>query len=388
MPCLVNQIMHRIAGIRIVKDEGSGLNDEINEMLKPEKSLLDNDFQAYLLNLKQPKRRLEDNKEKKLAAVSSCIFDIISGIIFALIAHYYISFDDLAILFTKWRDSTHGFLNELLDWLVGAPAGLKLNHELTIFLGKFFLYHVYIWIGYLLIMEPYYVLIIKIILYSSCFGLSTMLSLASDALSFLTFHTYCFYVYAAKIYKLQLQGLISLARLLRGKKWNPLRNRVDSIPFDANQLAFGTILFTIFLFLLPTTGIYYLVFTLLRLPILVLKAVIYYVTGILNSIPIYAVVQRVLSSSQPVDGVSMRLLYGKQESYNKTESRVNKDCSTAKLCLADGVVVRMLFTKESIQAILKRKTNFGLKNFFSLPTLLKSLIFGDVVNSLYSLKEE
>ena len=217
MPCLVNQIMHKISGIRMVKDEGSDLNDEINEMLKLDKSLLDNEFQEILLNLKRPKRRLEENDKKRFAAVSSCIFDIIAGIIFALIAHYYISFDDLAILFTKWRDATHGFLNELLDWLVGAPAGLKLNHELTIFLGKFFLYHVYIWIGYLLIMEPYYVLITKIILYSSSFGLSIMLSLASDALSFLTFHTFCFYVYAAKIYKLQLQGLISLARLLRGE---------------------------------------------------------------------------------------------------------------------------------------------------------------------------
>ena len=88
------------------------------------------------------------------------------------------------------------------------------------------------------------------------------------------------------------------------------------------------------------------------------------------------------------DGVSIRLLYGKPESYNKIESRVNKGCSTAKLCLADGVMVRMLFTKESIQAILKRKANFGLENFLSLTTLLKSLIFGDVVNSLYALKEE
>lgn len=35
----------------------------------------------------------------------------------------------------------------LIDWLMGVPAGLKLNYRLTIFLGKFFTYHVWLWAG-------------------------------------------------------------------------------------------------------------------------------------------------------------------------------------------------------------------------------------------------
>ena len=54
----------------------------------------------------------------------------------------------------------------------------------------------------------------------------------------------------------------SLWRLFRGKKWNVLRQRVDSAAYDADQLFVGTLLFTVLLFLLPTTGLYYVVFTL------------------------------------------------------------------------------------------------------------------------------
>ena len=38
-------------------------------------------------------------------------------------------------------------LQRLLHWLMGNPAGLKLNSALAHFLGHFFLYHVYLWIG-------------------------------------------------------------------------------------------------------------------------------------------------------------------------------------------------------------------------------------------------
>lgn len=68
-----------------------------------------------------------------------------------------------------------------------------------------------------------------------------------------------------RLYRLQVYVLSSLWRLFRGKKWNVLRHRVDSASFDVDQLFVGTLLFTIFLFLLPTTGLYYIVFTLVNL---------------------------------------------------------------------------------------------------------------------------
>ena len=40
-----------------------------------------------------------------------------------------------------------GELKKLLDWMMGVPAGLKLNSQLDQFLGNFFLYHIYLWTG-------------------------------------------------------------------------------------------------------------------------------------------------------------------------------------------------------------------------------------------------
>ena len=64
-----------------------------------------------------------------------------------------------------------------------------------------------------------------------------------------------------RLYSLQVYALASLWRLFRGKKWNVLRQRVDSASYDVDQLFIGTLLFTILLFLLPTTALYYVVFT-------------------------------------------------------------------------------------------------------------------------------
>uniref|UniRef100_A0A915IMD6 Uncharacterized protein n=1 Tax=Romanomermis culicivorax TaxID=13658 RepID=A0A915IMD6_ROMCU len=58
---------------------------------------------------------------------------------------------------------------------------------------------------------------------------------------------------------------MSLWRLFRGKKFNPLRNRVDSAEYESQQLLFGTLVFTIFVFLMPTVLTYYCVFAYLRI---------------------------------------------------------------------------------------------------------------------------
>lgn len=38
-------------------------------------------------------------------------------------------------------------LEDLLQWLMGAPAGLKMNRALDQVLGRFFLYHIHLWIS-------------------------------------------------------------------------------------------------------------------------------------------------------------------------------------------------------------------------------------------------
>lgn len=199
-------------------------------------------------------------------------------------------------------------LDELLQWLMGAPAGLKMNRALDQVLGRFFLYHIHLWISYIHLMSPFIEGILWYGGLSACLGLTFALSLLSDMVALLTFHIYCFYVYGARLYCLKIYGLSSLWRLFRGKKWNVLRQRVDSCSYDLDQLFIGTLLFTILLFLLPTTALYYLVFTLLRLVVVLFQGVLHLSVDFINSFPLFAVGLRICRSYRLAEGVKFRVL--------------------------------------------------------------------------------
>lgn len=199
-------------------------------------------------------------------------------------------------------------LEELLQWLMGAPAGLKMNRALDQVLGRFFLYHIHLWISYVRLVAPFLGGVLWYGGLSACLGLSFALSLLSDMVALFTFHIYCFYVYGARLYCLKVYGLSSLWRLFRGKKWNVLRQRVDSCCYDLDQLFIGTLLFTVLLFLLPTTALYYLVFTLLRLLVVFLQGALHLAVDLINSFPLFAVGLRVFRPYRLAEGVKFRVL--------------------------------------------------------------------------------
>uniref|UniRef100_A0A8C6XJ88 Phosphatidylinositol glycan anchor biosynthesis class Q n=1 Tax=Naja naja TaxID=35670 RepID=A0A8C6XJ88_NAJNA len=199
-------------------------------------------------------------------------------------------------------------LQNLLQWLMGVPAGLKMNRALDQVLGRFFLYHIHLWLSYIHLMSPFIEKILWYVGLSACLGLTVALSILSDIIALLTFHIYCFYVYGARLYCFKIYGLSSLWRLFRGKKWNVLRQRVDSCSYDLDQLFIGTLLFTILLFLLPTTALYYLVFTLLRLLVVLVQGLIHLLVDLINSLPLYAIVLRLCRGYRLASGVKFRVL--------------------------------------------------------------------------------
>ncbi|KAG7273100.1 hypothetical protein CRUP_024830 [Coryphaenoides rupestris] len=150
-------------------------------------------------------------------------------------------------------------------------------------------------LGYLHLLSPFLEVILWYGGLSAALGLTFALSLLSDMLALLTFHIYCFYVYGARLYCMKLYGLCSLWRLFRGRKWNVLRQRVDSCCYDLDQLFIGTLLFTILLFLLPTTALYYLVFTMLRLMVVLLQGVLHLSVDLINSFPLFAIGLRIFT---------------------------------------------------------------------------------------------
>ena len=149
--------------------------------------------------------------------VTALFIDVILGILIVL----WLFTNDFNIHATDFvmekTDTVVEFLSALLDWLKGAPAGLKLNKQLAEYLSTFFLYHIYLWQIYLSSIEPYLQIIMSLMIMSGCFGVTFLLSLISELLSIITLHIYCFYVYAARLYNFQLKKLITLFRLFTGE---------------------------------------------------------------------------------------------------------------------------------------------------------------------------
>ncbi|XP_043283200.1 phosphatidylinositol N-acetylglucosaminyltransferase subunit Q [Venturia canescens] len=178
-------------------------------------------------------------------------------------------------------------LKSLVDWLMGAPAGLKLNHSFNKMLGKFFLYHIHLWWTFLVFIKPVMDFAFKVLLLFGRLGVTFQISIAADILALVSFHTYCIYVYAARLFNIQVRGLTALFRLFLGKKKNPLRERVDSCQYQPDQLFVGTLLFTILLFLMPTTWVYYAVFTTLRVMLIGLGGLLTRLRFYMQVMPIY-----------------------------------------------------------------------------------------------------
>ncbi|KRT85896.1 hypothetical protein AMK59_2924 [Oryctes borbonicus] len=226
--------------------------------------------------------------------ILSKVIDILIGFI-AL----YIFFEYETIILKFLNDAAENIiygLKNLLIFLMGSPIGLKLNYAFNTTLGTFFFYHIFLWKTFMQFIRPYLYSVFYILLFPASFGLSFQAAILDDLIKVCTIHVYCIYIYAARLYGLQINGLISLWRLFIGRKYNPLRNRIDSHQYSHNQLFIGTLGFTIFLFLLPTTLLYYVVFTVFRLVLKVLNLSLIYLRVLLQHLPIHSIVLWLIDS--------------------------------------------------------------------------------------------
>nr|SVE94430.1 EOG090X0BA1 [Simocephalus serrulatus] len=187
-------------------------------------------------------------------------------------------------------------LQLLIENLMGFPVGLKLNRPLSTVLGKFFLYHLYLWKTYIDIIKPVVSIIVFIASTFGLIGLSFQMALLSDLITMASLHCYCFYVYAARLYGVTLHGLRSTLRMFGGRKWNPLRLRIDSGEFAWDQLCVGMFIFSSLLLLLPTLLVYYIVFLALRLAVLLLQGTLKRLIWLINSLPTYSMLLWFLDS--------------------------------------------------------------------------------------------
>ena len=99
-------------------------------------------------------------------------------------------------------------------------------------------------------------------------GVSVIIALFADFIAISTIHLHIFYLVARRIYSWQVNGIISLFTLFRGKKRNVLRNRVDSAEYNLDQLLLGTLMFSVLVFLFPTVALFYLLFSMSRVVVI------------------------------------------------------------------------------------------------------------------------
>ncbi|XP_067639700.1 uncharacterized protein PIG-Q [Eurosta solidaginis] len=156
-------------------------------------------------------------------------------------------------------------LRLLLRSLKGSPIGLKLNEHLNNFLLDCFNYHIDLWAKFLDLIEPIVRQLFVPIALLGFIGLSFQLACLPILISIIGLHAHCFYIYTAVLYKVEIKGIQVLWKVMLGKRYNVLKNRVESHNYVNRQLYLATIFFTSLLFLFPTVLVYYVVFTTLRL---------------------------------------------------------------------------------------------------------------------------
>ncbi|EDW00123.1 GH12693 [Drosophila grimshawi] len=155
-------------------------------------------------------------------------------------------------------------LYSLLKVLEGSPIGLKLNIHLNNFFLDCFKYHIELWSTFLDLIEPIVRQIFLAIGAFGCFGLTYQIALLADLISIVGLHAHCFYVYTKVLNNVELKGLSVLWQVVRGNRYNILRNRTEAHNYMNRQLYLATIFFSAILFLFPTTLVYYIVFATLK----------------------------------------------------------------------------------------------------------------------------
>jgi phosphatidylinositol glycan class Q protein len=85
---------------------------------------------------------------RKRAKLHNFIFNIIIGALLStcLLMNPFVNTSHwLEMTIASAMEELMLFLSTIINWLMDVPAGLKLNKQLTEFLGRFFMYHIYLW---------------------------------------------------------------------------------------------------------------------------------------------------------------------------------------------------------------------------------------------------
>ena len=180
-------------------------------------------------------------------------------------------------------------LTEQLDWFNHAPGGIQLNPLLTRHFVETSTTFFDVCRHFQGVLQTAAIPILKTFACFGALGLSVQLALAIDIFRVISLHLTFVYMVVSVLHRIQVSMLLSLWYLFYGKKINVLRGRIDSYPYDKQQLLLGTALFAILAFLFPTFTAFYVLFLILRILVVGFQLFIWcFIVGI-RHFPIYKI---------------------------------------------------------------------------------------------------
>ncbi|KAF7804046.1 N-acetylglucosaminyl-phosphatidylinositol biosynthetic protein gpi1 isoform X2 [Senna tora] len=192
---------------------------------------------------------------------STLLVDVLLGNLVGWALLYHSEFVCLSVL-NFVHDLANPFLRSGCVWLMGNPAGFKLNTELAGVLGMVSLNAIQIWSTLWIFAGLIFNYIIQgLAIIGILCGFTLLAALIIDMIVLATSHVSTLYWLISLLYSSQIQAVAALWRLFRGRKWNPLRERLDSFDYTVKQHIVGSLLFAPLLLLLPTTSVFYLFFS-------------------------------------------------------------------------------------------------------------------------------
>lgn len=217
---------------------------------------------------------------------SSIAVDLLLGAVYGLTVMINADFIFFWIKFIA-RDITDNLLRSGCVWLMGIPAGFKLNTELAELFGMISLNAIQTFSTLWLFMDSFLPHFIRGLAISGIlFGLTIPAALCIDILTLVTLHVSALHWLISFVYSQQIESLGSIWRLFSGRKWNPLRQRLDSYDdYSVEQHVVGSLMFTPLLLLLPTTSVFYIFFTLLSTSAILLRLLIEIIISVLHATP-------------------------------------------------------------------------------------------------------
>ncbi|XP_022761976.1 uncharacterized protein LOC111307907 isoform X2 [Durio zibethinus] len=183
----------------------------------------------------------------------------------------------------------------VVDILLGDLIGFKLNIELAGVLGMISLNTIQIWSTLWIFVGSLFIYLIKVLAtLAILFGLTISAALVIDMIAIATLHVSTLHWLISILYSQQLHTLAALWRLFRGRKWNPLRQRLDSFDYNVKQHVVGSLLFTPLLLLLPTTSVFYIFFTIMKTVISLSCMFIEVIISVIHATPYIKIVLRLI----------------------------------------------------------------------------------------------